>query len=116
MPKEISRQPWSATARLLVGDAVRTIKANADAKLNIVVTFIEVVIQTPAAQTLTIQDESGTVIFGVFPASQAAGIYKFGPYVKGIALPVAKDLRVTPGAAGIVAELKAEGWIDGMTS
>lgn len=117
MPKELSRQPWSAVARLLVGDTTRTIKANADTKLAIVVNIIEVVIGTTFAATFSLQDQSGVVFFATIPAAGlAAGVYKFGPYQKGIVLPVGQDLRVVVGAAGYIGEIKAEGWIDGMTS
>src|SRR5437867_3134173 len=98
---------------MIATDAGKTIKSAPSATAILVVNFIEVVITTSAAQVLTVQGSGGTVVFGVIEASVAAGVRRtFGPYVKGVPLPAGENLVVS-AAAGVAAELKAEGWVDG---
>lgn len=107
-----NRQPFAVTIRMTVAEPGKILLAALAAPLFYVIQYVEIFITTAAAQQLSL-NTSATINFGLIEASAPAGsIRRWGPYKYGQAIPVGESLLLS-GAAGVAAEIKVEGYIDG---
>lgn len=107
-----NRQPFAVSVRMLATDPGKTLLAALAAPLFYVIQYVEIYISTAAAQQLTL-NSSATVNFGPIEASVPAGtVRRWGPYKYGQPIPVGESLLLS-AAAGVAAEIKVEGYIDG---
>lgn len=98
-------------ATLGAGDASKTIIAAPGAGKKLVVTKIIATVVTVAAQTVDIEDTSGTVEVLKLPAS-AAGQYR-AEFGHGMELTTNEALIIKPAAAGPAIHVSAEAYVVG---
>lgn len=105
------RQPWNAVVDLLAADVSRSIKAAPGVGKKLVITLWSYTGVTSAAQLMTLQDTTGTIV-GRLPASIAAGTRVDSPPMEvGITLHENELLKIVPAAAGPAGLVVAEGYI-----
>lgn len=106
-------QPWVAQTTLAAVDTSKSIKAAPGAGKQLVVTRLTASVITAAAQTVDIEDTSGTVEALKLPAS-AAGQWQLNlSEDAGLELTANEALIIKPAAAGPAIHVVASGYIKG---
>lgn len=108
-PSEIYPR-WSAQITLGTGDTTKTVKAAPGATAALVVTAYVLTVVTAAAQTVDLEDTSGTVEVCKLAAS-AAGGFPSPNMVEGLKLTKNEALILKPAAAGPAVHCWAEGYV-----
>lgn len=102
---------WQSNGVLAAADAAKDIRVAPGANKYLVVTYCRIRVAVAAAQAVTVQDDSGTVILIEIPAS-ATGEFTFES-AKGVRLTVNEKFEIVPAAAGPKIRFYAEGYIEG---
>lgn len=103
---------WSSQITLGAADTTKTVQAAPGAGKRLVVTAYMMTVVISAAQSVDLEDTSGTVEVAKMAASLAAGTQFRSPTLdEGLKLTVNEALLIKPAAAGPSVHVWAEGYI-----